>query len=58
MSQKTRLEILRCVVLVNFFSKKRNFWFKKTRPLLPETILNYIADGETDAKNASVEGSR
>jgi hypothetical protein len=41
MSQKTHLKILRCVVVLKVFSKKRNFWFKKTGPLLLlETILN------------------
>jgi hypothetical protein len=43
MSQKTRLEILRCVVVLKVFSKKRSFSVQKTRPLLPsETILNCI----------------
>jgi hypothetical protein len=34
MSQKKRLEILRCVVLLNFFSKKRSFSVLKTWPPL------------------------
>jgi hypothetical protein len=45
MSQKIRLEILRCVAVLKVFSKKRNFWFK-TRPLLlQETILNLHPGG-------------
>jgi hypothetical protein len=41
MSQKKRLEILRCVVLLKVFSKKRSFLVQKTRPPLPsETILS------------------
>jgi hypothetical protein len=35
MSQKKRLEILRCVVLLKVFSKKRSFSVQKTRPPLP-----------------------
>jgi hypothetical protein len=32
-SQKIRLEILRCVVVLKVFSKKRSFLVQKTRPL-------------------------
>jgi hypothetical protein len=41
MSQKKRLEILRCVVLLKVFSKKRSFFgSKNSATLLSETILN------------------
>jgi hypothetical protein len=46
MSQKKRLEILRCEVLLKVFSKKRSFLVQKTRPLLlSETILNQSRPG-------------
>jgi hypothetical protein len=41
MSQKKRLEILRCVVLLKVFTKKRSlFGSKNSATLLSETILN------------------
>jgi hypothetical protein len=43
MSQKIRLQILRCVVILKVFSKKRSVLVQKTRPLLlSETILNAV----------------
>jgi hypothetical protein len=39
MSQKKRLEILRCVMVLKVFSKKRSFSVQKTRPQ-SATILN------------------
>jgi hypothetical protein len=44
MSQKIRLQILRCVAILKGFSKKkRSVLVQKTRPLLlSETILNAV----------------
>jgi hypothetical protein len=37
MSQKTHVEILRCVVVLKVFSKKHSFLVQKTRPLSETT---------------------
>jgi hypothetical protein len=53
MSQKKRLEILRCVVVLKVFSKKRSFSVQKTRPQ-SATILNPSRPGTLCSARPSV----
>jgi hypothetical protein len=53
MSQKKRLEILRCVVVLKVFSKKRSFSVKKTRPQ-SATILNPSRPGTLCSARQSI----
>jgi hypothetical protein len=53
MSQKKRLEILRCVMVLKVFSKKRSFSVQKTRPQLA-TILNPSRPGTLCTDTAAV----
>jgi hypothetical protein len=53
MSQKKRLEILRCVMVSKVFSKKRSFSVQKTRPQ-SATILNPSRPGTLSTDTVAV----
>ena len=52
MSQKKRLEILRCLEMLKVFSKKRNISFQKTRSNR-QPFLNLIRPGTLSADTAA-----